>query len=128
MVVDVFSKMLVTNVQINYQQNVNQIFNVADDKSYFVVGRTQGNGTVGHVIGPTSTTTEAIANLGNICNASSVAFTWLNPGGEKCEAGGQIRYLLDVVATSVGFTIQAQDMIINENIGLQFGTLVAVGA
>ena len=128
MQVGLLSDLLVTNVQVNYQQQVNRIFDVQSDKTYYVVGRVQGNGSLGTVVGPKGAGDAAISELGDPCNKNSILFNFT---GSRCgESGGsetlnRKRKVFDVVLQSVGFTVQAQDMVINENLGFQFGYMTS---
>ena len=128
MVIDEIADLLVTNVTVQYQQQVNRIFDVQSDKTYYVVGRVQGNGSLGTVVGPKGAGDASLEKLGNPCNRSKLLFSFT---GSRCGGDGAVsslkraRQLHDVVLQSIGFTIQAQDMVINENLGIQFGRLTA---
>jgi hypothetical protein len=116
---------LVQNLQVNYNQQVNQIFEVGSSNRYYVVGRTNGNITFGRVVGPKIVALELLQRLGNVCQGDaashrlkftmgSSACNWKDAGGA---AGKNIEIIADaVVATSVGYAVSAQDMLINENV------------
>ena len=118
--------LLVTSVQVQYQQQVNRIFDVQSDKTYYVIGRVQGSGSLGTVVGPKGAGDAGVAKLGNPCNKNEIMF---NFSGSRCDESGSSnslgrrRKIFDVVLNSVGFSVQAQDMVINENLGFQFGIM-----
>lgn len=128
MVIDEVEDLLVTNVQVQYQQQINRIFDVQNDKTYYVQGRVQGNGSLGTVVGPKGAGDTSLERLGDPCNRAKMLFDFT---GSRCGADGSSsslrrkRGLHDVVLQSVGFTVQAQDMVINENLGIQFGRMTA---
>lgn len=121
---------LVQNLQVNYQQQVNQIFEIGSASRYYVVGRTNGNISFGRVVGPRIVALELLQRLGNVCEGDaashrlqftlgSSACNWKDVGGAS---GSNIRIVADaVVATSVGYSVQAQDMLINENVQCMCG-------
>jgi hypothetical protein len=130
------ARMLVQNLQINYQQAVNQIFEIGSNNRYYVVGRTNGNLSMGRVVGPIKMQLDVLALLGNVCqgrkedknltfNLGSAACTGVQnqvPNGGAANTEIQIR--ADAcVATGVSYAVQAQDMLINENVSAMFGQL-----
>jgi hypothetical protein len=127
MTIDEISDLLVTNVSVQYQQNLNRVFDIQSDKVYFVVGRTQGSGSLGTVIGPKGASSAGISKLSDICNPALIEFDFTGAGCTETGANTNIsfkRVITDVTLQSVGFTLQAADMMINENLGIQFGQLL----
>lgn len=126
MTIDELGDMLVSQVQVQYQQQVTRVFNVQDDKTYYVVGRTNGQGSIGTVVGPKPAQDAGVEHLSDPCNQAIVRFDFT---GGNCENAPikRIRTVFDVVLNSVGFTIQAQDMVINEQLGFQFGRMEGGG-
>ena len=115
---------LIQNLQVNYQQQVNQIFEIGSPYRYYVVGRTSGTLAFGRIVGPVATNKDILKKLGNICKTTEADRTiTLNLGSPDCTAVGQqpansgiALEASAVIATSVGFSVQAQDMLINENV------------
>ena len=112
---------LIQNLQVNYQQQVNQVFEIGSPYRYYVVGRTSGTLAFGRIVGPVATNKDILKKLGNICNTTEADRTiTLNLGSTECTTvGPKIPLILEaaaVIATSVGFSVQAQDMLINENV------------
>jgi hypothetical protein len=116
---------LVQNLNVNYQQAVNQVFEIGSNNRYYVVGRTSGTIGFGRIVGPKIVALELLQRLGNVCQGDaashrlqfilgSSACNWKDSGGA---AAKNVTITADaVVATSVGYTVAAQDMLINENV------------
>lgn len=123
-------KLLITNLQATYQQPLNRIFEISSDKSYFVVGRTQGNGSIGAVFGPKRYAQAAYTNLADPCTATDVLFKFDKDA--SCDESGNPtgrgwgRKLVRVILQSLAFQVNAQDMLINENLGFQFASMETV--
>lgn len=121
------SNLLVTNLQATYNQPISRIYEVASDKAYFVVGRPDGNGNIGSVFGPKQYSQALYEQLANPCVISNLELN--TPGNAGCDAsgnptgGGWKRKLNNVILQSLGFQVNAQDMLINENLGIQFASL-----
>ena len=126
---DLDSGLLVAQIQVQYNQPISRIYEVAGDGAYFVIGRPTGNGSFGTVIGPKSTvTTEFYKRLSDPCNPPSINLEY---NGAGCNLGGSPsnnfttakRRINNIMVESIGFQINAQDMLINENLGFQFAYL-----
>ena len=124
---------LVQNWQTDYQQNVQEIFEIGTNALYWAKGRPQGAGSVGRIVGMT----EAIAgNPGvffpaeayDICKGG--ARVEITAAGGHCAGveagfglpgGKQVTIAMDgVIVTGIGFTMQVQDIQLNERINWRF--------
>ena len=123
-------KLLITNLQASYNQPISRVYEIASDKAYFVVGRPNGNGSIGSVFGPKQFSQVAYAKLADPCETNNLELK--ADRDAACTAvgtptgSGWGRRLTHVVLQSLGFQVNAQDMMINENIGFQFATLETV--
>lgn len=118
---------LVQQLSVNYTQPVNTIFEIGSNNRYYVVGRTSGQMQLGKIVGPTVVSTTLLATLGNPCATGSRDLT-LTLGNSACNGGagqGQSVTLTAkaCVATMIGYSMQSQDMLINEQLQLIFGEL-----
>lgn len=117
---------LIQQLSVNYTQPVNTIFEIGSNNRYYVVGRTTGQMTWGKIIGPTVVGTALLAKLGNVCAQGSRDLT-LRLGNSQCSGsgtGGSITLTAKaVVAMMVGYSMQSQDMLINEQCQFTFGEL-----
>lgn len=115
---------LVQNLQVNYTQTVNQVFELGSGSRYYVVGRTNGTVAFGRIVGPTLVALETLQALGNVCNGDAKKHKLeLEMGSSACNfnvpgaVGKKVKLECHaVVATSVGYSVQAQDMLINESV------------
>ena len=122
---------LVQNLNLTYTQQIAKLYEVGGNHIYYVGGRTQGTVAIGRIIGPKSVAEQFYTTYGDICqikeNANNIDFE-LN--GADCgsdgnaAAGANVTYNAQFcVITTVGFSVQAQDMMINEQVQLMIGSL-----
>jgi hypothetical protein len=118
---------LVQQMQVTYAQSINRLYEVGAPSIYYVGGRTQGQLTIGRVIGPTGSVCEIYSEYGDVCKAKgniinlTLEETDCSEGGEGT---GKTRLILKgCVITQIGISVQAQDMIINENLAMMFSSL-----
>lgn len=128
---------LIQQMSINYSQPVNTIFEIGSNNRYYVVGRTTGQMSLGKVVGPTVVSAAWLAQMGNVCAAGSRDLS-LRLGNSACggvsaaAVGGALAAATSgavtltakaCVATMVGYSLQSQDMLINEQVQLIYGEL-----
>jgi hypothetical protein len=116
---------LVQNLSLNYSQNVNTLFEIGSNNRYYVVGRTTGQFQWGRIIGPTAAGSEFLALLGNPCSQGNKDLI-MNLGNAACNGITKANINLTAkacVLMSVGYSMQAQDMLINEQLQGMFGQL-----
>jgi hypothetical protein len=128
--------LITQQLNIQYQQPITRLYEVGTQKTYFVAGRPQGTATIARVLGPGNVSAAFYSCLGNVCNAefNDICFcvqtgcTNVDDDTETVDTdfGAMSIGIKNVVLQSIGFSIQAQDMIINENLSLFFTALLAV--
>jgi hypothetical protein len=142
---------IVQNVQVQFAQQIARIYDVSNGglagaaggivPVFYVGGRTQGNATIGRVLGPQS---GALCNfyeeIGNVCSPQDLSFTFrggcsvssgrnaTKPAAFRNAVGSAtangVKYAIEAaVMTNIGIQVGAQDMIVNENITLMFANL-----
>jgi len=114
--------LLVTQAQLSYGQQLSRIFELQSDKAYFIVGRVQGRGSLGTVIGPKAVSADFYKAIGDACNPETLSF---NFGSGSCAGGKASRTAHGVIVENLGFQVSAQDMLINEQVAFQFSMLSA---
>ena len=124
---DAGAKLLITNLQVAYAQQLSRIFEIGSDKMYLVVGRVQGNGSMGSVIGPKPVSAEFYNQIGDPCKNMVLTFKFdaLGGAGNLCPAVTASRKMSGVVAENINMTVNAQDMMIQETIAYQYAELSA---
>ena len=122
--------MLVQNLGFNYQQQVTRIFEIGTNLQFYVAGRTQGQMSLGRVLGPRPIALAFYQKYGNVCEAATNILdiqlaTGCRATGEFASVNGQIYAftMKFVVITSIGVTMAAQDMLINEQLSAMFASL-----
>jgi hypothetical protein len=124
--------LLVTQAQLNYGQQLSRVFELQSDAAYFVIGRVQGRGSLGSVIGPKKVGTAFYKEIGNPCPPQVLTFDFAAGTCAKGDSAFSVnpaakRVAHGVIAESLGFTVSAQDMLINEQIAFQFASLSTGG-
>ena len=121
--------MLGQQLQMQYQQQVTRIYEIGTNLTYFVVGRTSGQVSLGRIIGPTAIAGAFYARYGDACNAAKNTLTFT--AGAGCNSGATTRAVgstaeytvLHVLINSIGISVNASDMMINEQVAMMFNSL-----
>lgn len=114
------------NMQISYQQPITRLYEVGTQLTYYVAGRPQGQINIGRILGPGLVTAAFYQTFGNVCFAASNHLTF--DVGTGCTETGAIQLFFlanNVLLQSIGLSVAAQDMIINEALSLFFTSLEA---
>ena len=125
---------VVTNIQINFSQQVSRIYdlnkdNFVDDKSamYYVGGRSEGRATFGRLIGPKAGKSgcDFYKDYGDICaiGDKTLTLTFTGSGNKDCLGQGSKYTLSAPILISIGITQNAQDTMINENAQFMFADM-----
>lgn len=105
---------LVQNVQFQYTQQITMLYEIGSANVYYVGGRAQGSATLARVIGPAPLGAEFLKQFNDLCAPQDIMFD----ASAGCTTGGVKYTLEDAVLTVVSVSVQAQDVVINEQ--LQF--------
>ena len=129
---------LVQNWNINYTQNVEELFEIGSNRLYWVKGRPVGQGGIGRILGARGADTNGTgifpSDAFDICEGGPTMV--INAVGGHCTGtGSSVDYVLDkgvdikmsgVVVTSVGFSMQVPDVRLIENYAWRFAKLELV--
>jgi hypothetical protein len=116
--------MLTQNVQINYQQMINRLYEIGTNNTYFVGGRTQGQIAIGRVIGPRAVQVAFYTKYGNMCNAQTNNINLTTSGGCAGAASQGSKFSMKFcVITNLGVSVGAQDMMVNEQLQMLYVSL-----
>jgi len=118
------NKVLTTQVTANYSQAVNRVYDLQSDNAYYVMGRTNGNGAMGAVFGPKGQTVLAYETMADPCSQVKMSINYSSATCENDNTRGS-RSLTGLVLQNVGFSVNSQDMMINENLQFLFATMQA---
>jgi hypothetical protein len=115
---------LVQSVQFQIQRNINMLYEIGSTNVYYVGGRRQGNATFQRVVSGSEDFKSMATKFGDICAPDNLV---LNASQAVCgaEAGGAanggVTYtLVKATLQSVGATVSANDIVINESLGFMF--------
>jgi len=128
---------LIQNWQIQYAQQVNEIFEIGSQTMYWIKGRPQGTGQIGRLLGAKGADNEGVglfpSTAFDICDGG--AMLRITAVGGHCDSapkgvdGGVVldkgvSLMMDgCVVTSVGFGMTVADLRITEQYGWRFAFL-----
>lgn len=119
--------LLVQNINIQYQQPIQTIFEVGSNNRYYVVGRPSGNMTLAQILGPTDLALEALRRLGDPCNGQVNRQLAMTLGSASCLGANRGRELIltadGCISSSVGFSVTAEQMLVTQQVGVTFSNL-----
>lgn len=117
--------LLVQSASFMYTQQVTRIYEIGSNFSFYVGGRTQGQASVQRVLGPRPIVASFYTQFGNVCNAgqNQLSVTLASSCIGTAAASGVIDLVaMFCVITSIGVSVNAGDMIVNESLSLMFGS------
>jgi len=110
---------LVQQVQFSYAQQVSTLYEIGSSNVYYVGGRAQGSASLARVVGPSPLAGDFITRFNDLCSPQDINFD----ASAGCEAGGTEYTLEDAVLTTLGVTVTAQDVVVNESLQFIFVNL-----
>lgn len=121
---------LSTQMMLNYSQPVMRIYDFGAQAlgippaQYFIIGRPQGQGNIGQIIGPKPVNYCFYMAFGNACGVRNNNFlVAVGAGCENVDAGNFVFWVNNCVLTSFGFNVAAQDMLFSANLPFMFISL-----
>jgi hypothetical protein len=121
---------MMQNLSLNYSQAVTRIYEIGmagkTPSMYYIGGRSQGQMQAAHVIGPRIAMKAYYDAFSDVCEAATndinIKLTKVDCGssGGSRSIGYKAKFC---VLVSIGVTVSAQDMVINENSQLMFSNL-----
>lgn len=128
---DGITGILMQNIQVQYQRPITKIFELGkaglNSNVYYVEGRPQGSMTIARVIGFAASIGAFYRKYGSACNAANNNMS-LALASAQCVGAAPIALTMRYcVLTSVGFSVQAQQLVINENSSMEFANMSYVG-
>jgi hypothetical protein len=126
-----FTGILMQNIQVQYQRPITKIFELgksgAEVSVYYVEGRPQGSMTIARIVGFNATIGAFYTQYGSACNAKKNDLS-LNLTSAQCAGAKPVALTMRYcVLTSVGFSVQAQQLVINENSSMEFANMSYTG-
>ena len=123
---------LVQQWNVEYSQDVQEVFEIGSTKLYWAKGRPQGRGVIGRIVGAKNPDTPSGGlmpqNAFDICDGG--ASMTITATGGHCVSGSVAKLdkgvklvMQGVVITSIGFAMNVRDVRIMENYGWRFAHL-----
>lgn len=122
--------LLTQQLSFQYQQNIMRIYEIGTAFTYYIAGRAQGSASVTRVLGPRPLLFTFYSVYGNVCNAgqNTIGFAMQqgcqSPIDAQAQATYRYMYLVGCVIQSIGFSAQAENMMVNEQVSMMFVALV----
>lgn len=110
---------LMQNLQVSHQQPIQNLFEIGTNKRYYVVGKPSGTWSASQILGFGSAVLDQVVDLADPCTGDrtlSLAMpnSFCDTGG--AQGGGITLKLSGVLLQTVGFSMAAQDNLINSQI------------
>jgi hypothetical protein len=123
--------LLVQGVQGRYSQSVMRVFEIGpENRVYFIVGRAAGQIGLDRIQGPFAVSNTFVKRFGDACliDQNKIRLTTIDGACDNATtsaasntAAGNIGYGFEhCVLTNIGVAISAGDMVIRENLGMEF--------
>ena len=128
------SGLMMQSLQVTYQRPITKIYDLGvftkESRVYYVEGRPNGSMQIGRIVGFGYTMGKFYKEYGDACQAKDKTLR-LKLGSSVCAAASSGTGILGVktismsacVLTSVGFSVQAQQLIVNENSAMEFANM-----
>lgn len=123
--------MVIQNVQFSFTQQITMLYEIGASGSnniYYVGGRAQGNATIARIIGPANAQAAFLREYGDLCRPKFLRFDAGSgcPDGEPPINGSLVYDLESCVLTTVAVSVNANDIVINEQLQFLFTDLVYI--
>lgn len=107
-------ELVVQRLSLTYRQNVSRAWEIGSNNQYFIAGHQEGSMNMARVVGPKKIGGDFLSQYGDVCNAAGNQVTFKVKG--DCNTDGGALRASGVVITQVGYSIAAQDMVVNESV------------
>jgi hypothetical protein len=118
---------LIQGWQVDYQQSINELFELGSDEVYWVKGRPQGQGSIDRVVGFKSLKFFSDAAY-DVCQGGDTVMITANPGACFARVAGESTAsvaltLGGTIVTALGFGSAVQDTLVRQKVGFKFSSL-----
>lgn len=111
---------LLQNLQVSHQQPVQPLFEIGSNARYYVIGKASGTFSCGQILGFGTAALNQVKDLADPCQGNRVLELELPNSFCRVDGGGDGEALWltlrGVLLQSVGFTMAAQDNLINSQV------------
>ncbi len=118
--------LLMQQMQASYTQQVTRLYEIGSPAIYYVGGRTSGQAQIGRVVGPRKIAAAFYSTYGDICNAATNTIHFsMTTGCNNTSTESRASYTAHfVVIVTVGLSVGAADMLINESLAMMFSSFL----
>lgn len=117
---------LVQSIQVSYQRQVNRIWELGSEDTYFILGHTQGSASLSKIVGRNDS--DIIREMQDACESINQVLTISSTGGS---AGGQcldanLDFQLIIggpILQNVSFGFNASNFVVTNEASIQFASL-----
>lgn len=134
------SGLMMQSLQITYQRPITKIYDLGVQgeaaRVYYVEGRPNGSMQIARIVGFGFSMSAFYGKYGSACDAkkntlsialgSSICSISGSPAAAGAIAGNRTVTMSACVLTSVGMSVQAQQLIVNENSAMEFANMTIV--
>ena len=114
---------LLQSVVIQYQQRITRLWELGSAKTYFFAGRTEGTIQAKRIIGAKNASLAFIKQFGDVCNMAGNHLTITMDAGCTSPVNQGALTCSGCVINGVSYSVQAQEMIINEDVHIMYARL-----
>lgn len=112
---------LVQSAQWQCERTVNMLYEIGSSAVYYVGNRRRGTANFTRVVSGSDVFKELITKYGNICEPDDITINTSTAAcGGGVAAGGPKYILIDSTLTMVGGNVNANDVVVNEQLGFMF--------
>ena len=119
--------LLAQQIQVGYQQQIMRFYEIGTNYVYLVQGRSQGQLSMGQILGVKNIQTQFYKNYGDVCNAGNNNLSFSVAAGCNTSSGTSSQSttfdIKSVVLTSLSLSVAAQDMVINQQLSAMYVAL-----
>lgn len=118
--------LMTQNLAFSYLQQVNRLFEVGTNFSFYIAGRTQGNMSLGRILGPRPVSLGFYTKYASVCNAATNHLDLQMSAGCAQVGSFNQNYAFSMkycVLISIAVSVAAMDMMINEQLAVMFASL-----
>jgi len=121
--------LLIQQMSFQYSQQITRLYEIGSTAVYYIAGRAQGQLSISQIVGPSSLIVAFIRQFANVCRAADNRLEL--SGTLNCDDTGNapspsaaFRYIVSgCVITAISASVQAQNMVINQQLTMQFAAL-----
>lgn len=121
--------LLVQSLNLQYRQSITRLYELGSTGVYYVAGRAQGNLSISEIVGPTAISLNFIRQFSDVCQAQNNNIdVGATLGCDKASATAFRYKVQGCVITSIAASVQAQNVLVNQQLGMEFTALDLIGA